>query len=220
MLEPNNVYVTICNIQIAESVKGYLTGEELQKAARFKFQEDQWRSIAARGVLRLLLGKHLDTIEFGTTEYGKPFLKGSSGIEFNVAHSGDFVVIAMARDRQIGVDIERIRPNIEVENIAHRFFFREERAWLLREPNRLENFYRLWTAKESVMKAVGLGLSMPLDCFSVSFNGRKEIEVTAQIPLTSREILVPPGYRGALTATGSDPFRLHYGHGDLRGVLF
>ncbi len=217
--DPNDVSVTICNIQIAESVKGYLTREELGKAERFKFREDQWRSITARGVLRLLLSKYLDKIEFGASEYGKPFLRGDSGVEFNVAHSGDFAIVAIARGREIGVDIERIQPEIEVESVAERYFFHEERTWLLSQPSRLESFYRLWTAKESVIKAAGLGLSMPLDSFSVAFADRGEIVVTSQTGFTARELSVSPGYKAALAATGTDPFHLHYGNGDLRGVL-
>jgi 4'-phosphopantetheinyl transferase len=180
----------------------------LQKAERFKFREDQWRSIAARGVLRILLSRHLEEIEFDVTEYGKPFLKGDCGIQFNVAHSGGFVIIALAKDREVGVDIERMRPGIEVESIAGRFFFHQEYDWLLGQADRTECFYRLWTAKESVLKAVGLGLSMPLDSFSVAFAGDGEVKVSSVMPLRAREIEVGAGYKAAVTVRGDADFRV------------
>ena len=187
-------------------MRGQLTPDEVKKAERFKFRADQWRSIAARGVLRILLSRHVEKIEFDITEYGKPFLKGGAGIQFNVAHSGDFVLIAIAKDREVGVDIERMRPGIEVEAIASRFFFHEERDWLLSQPDRKDSFYRLWTAKESVLKAVGLGLSMPLDSFSVAFAGDGEIKVASQLPLRGREIEVAEGYKAAVTVRGNADF--------------
>ncbi len=100
--------------------------------------------------------------------YGKPFLLSHNGIKFNVSHSGDYVVCAIS-STEIGIDVEKIR-DINCIQIANRFFTTEENNYLNNTQNRqniVENFYEIWTLKESLVKAIGTGLSFGLKSFSV-----------------------------------------------------
>lgn len=96
------------------------------------------------------------------TVLGKPYLKHFPGVQFNLSHSGPYGVCALS-DTPVGVDVELIRPL--VRDVAKRFFTETEQAWLSRRPP--EEFFRLWTRKESFTKALGKGLTLPLDSFSV-----------------------------------------------------
>ncbi|MEW6406565.1 MAG: 4'-phosphopantetheinyl transferase superfamily protein, partial [Chloroflexota bacterium] len=107
---------------------------------------------------------------FTKGEFGKPILLHSDGIDFNLAHSGDLALVAVARGRKVGVDVERIRQNTDLEKIARRYFSPREVSELLALPEnqRFIGFFNCWTRKEAYIKAHGLGLSMPLDSFDVS----------------------------------------------------
>src|SRR5262249_22795784 len=114
--------------------------------------------------------------------------------------------------RQIGVDIEKVRPLVEIEGIMRRFFFEsEQREFLsLPEPRRQEAFFRGWTRKEAYMKAIGMGFSMPLDKFAVTINpsGTPKLLEVAGCPEEPdrwdlRDLEPGPGYHGALAVEGS-----------------
>jgi 4'-phosphopantetheinyl transferase len=150
-----------------------LLGEdEKSKANRFKFRSDHIKYIACRGALRILLGQYLrieaKKVEINYLKNGKP--NHNSNLEFNVSHSEDWAVIGFALDTILGVDIEYIRRVIEFEDIARRFFSKEESKLVLNAPrNEIPlYFYSCWTRKEAFIKALGDGLSFPLDQFEVS----------------------------------------------------
>ena len=160
-----------------QRLRGILTDDELDRANRFSFEIDRQRFIAARGTLRSILSRYITIypghLRFQYNQYGKPFLApecSTHQLNFNLSHSGSMALYAITRNREIGVDIERVRSDFEYEEIAERFFSANDVAILHTIPTekKLEAFYNCWTRKEAYIKAHGKGLSLPLDSFDVS----------------------------------------------------
>lgn len=156
---------------------------EREKATKFRFEKDRNCSIISRGILRSLLGNYLNvapkSIKFNFGAYGKPFLKEASDIEFNISHSGDVIVLGFVKKGNIGVDVEYTKRNIEVKKIAEQFFSKEEIVSLfsLDASYHKQAFYNCWTRKESFIKALGSGLSFPLDQFVVSLDNTEKAQL-------------------------------------------
>jgi len=155
----------------------HLAPDECDRADRFLRDADRNRFIVGRGVLRTILGRYLGShpaqLRFRYSPAGKPALAAESGpgsIRFNVSHTRDIALYAVTIGREVGVDIERIRADLGVEDLAARFFSGREIAALgtVPPPYRLEAFFTCWTRKEAYSKARGQGLSFPLDHFTVS----------------------------------------------------
>jgi len=177
-LENNQVHLWLITVPTElDSLHDYrlcLTEEERTRADRFHFPQDRARFTLGRGALRKLLMRYSGTTEISlaANEYGKPHLtQPASSLQFNVAHSGDLVLLGFSRGRPIGVDIERFRPDFATTDIAQRFFAPDEAVTLaaLPQPDRVRGFFNCWTRKEAYIKARGLGLSLPLNSFSVAF---------------------------------------------------
>ena len=157
-----------------EEAVGVLSADERARASRFHFERDRRHFRVARGLLRRLLGLYLDldpgAIRFAYGPAGKPTLLSPGGLHFNLSHSGGVAVLAFARDRALGVDVERERPVPELDSIALRYFSAQEGADLrvLAEPERTRAFFRCWTRKEAFIKATGEGLTRALDAFDVT----------------------------------------------------
>jgi 4'-phosphopantetheinyl transferase len=191
-----------------------LSRDERERANRFHFEADRRRSVIGRGYLRLLLGRILrlpaKSLRFEYGEFGKPRLTPiqEPRLEFSVSHSGDMVLIAVSRARAVGVDVEMVRADIDVDGIAERFFSINEYKSLasLAGPSGREAFFRCWTRKEAYLKARGEGLSTPLDQFDLSFvPGEETRHDPGEVKRWRLEPLaVPPGYAGAVVAEGSD----------------
>jgi 4'-phosphopantetheinyl transferase len=152
-----------------------LSPDERARAARFHFARDQRRFVAARALLRGLLGRYLGLdpaeVVFGYGPRGKPFLAAPPrSLRFNVSHSDGLALLAFAEGRELGIDLERERPLSDAEGIAGRFFSAGEGKALfgLPEGERGRAFFRCWTRKEAFIKATGDGLSRPLDGFEVT----------------------------------------------------
>lgn|SRR2546423_4482922 len=154
-----------------------LSEDELRRAYRFRFPRDQARFIAARGILRGILGRYLHTppecVRFGYNAYGKPELldeEEGARLRFNLSHAGRVALFAVASEREVGVDVETIRDDFACAEVAARFFSRREVEALAGLPARsfVRAFFNCWTRKEAYVKARGMGLSLPLDCFDVS----------------------------------------------------
>lgn len=150
-----------------------LSEDEQKRSARFRFQKDRDHFVAARAILRTLLGQYLYTnpqdIHFSYAKQGKPFIKNQK-LEFNLSHAGDWALLGFSLDGPLGVDIELIRADMEFESVARHFFSPPEVSTLL-HLNRYDRpgaFFNCWTRKESFIKALGDGLSFPLDQFEVS----------------------------------------------------
>jgi 4'-phosphopantetheinyl transferase len=153
-----------------------LSPGERERADRFHFEVDRRRAVIGRGYLRLLLGQiqglPAHKLAFEYDEFGKPGLASNHGLapQFNVSHSGGVILIAITMGRPVGVDIEKVRNDLDVDNIAARFFSDQERKILasLADTARHKAFFACWTRKEAYLKARGVGLSLPLDQFDVS----------------------------------------------------
>ena len=151
--------------------------EERNRADAFRQPLHRGRFIAARTCLRRILSAYVDVspaeVMFEHGPQGKPRLGkhlSSQGVQFNLAHSAELAVFAVAIGRELGVDLERIRSDVDSLAVAQRTFTPEEqeRLAVVRGDDRLRNFYRYWTCKEAYVKALGAGLSRPLDSFTIS----------------------------------------------------
>ncbi len=151
-----------------------LSADESARAERFRRQPHRDRFVASRGILRLLLGGYLAVepagICFRHGPRGKPSLAGGEGqdkIKFNLSHSGDRALYAFAAGMDVGIDLEKIRPGLDHEGIARRFFSPRESATLESLPVREREgaFFDCWARKEACLKGIGEGLRLPLDRF-------------------------------------------------------
>lgn len=148
----------------------FTTQQEQQEAARYAQAEDAARHLAGRALARRLLHAALGrqfTAEFARTPYGKPFCPETS-TDFSISHSGSIVWVALCNCAAVGIDVEKIRPLPDAAELTSQLHPQEREALLCLPPAALETaFYRCWTRKEAVLKAVGMGLSMPLQSFNV-----------------------------------------------------
>ncbi|MFL5448489.1 MAG: 4'-phosphopantetheinyl transferase family protein [Gemmatimonadales bacterium] len=151
----------------------YLDQNELARAARFHFERDQQRFMAGRGLLRQILASYLDlapkAVRFGYTGNGKPYLLSHSELHFNVSHAAETLVVAVAGDRPLGVDVEVLPLDAADAGVANLVFCASERAGLeALDPMEYSRiFARLWTRKEAYIKADGRGMTLQLDHIDV-----------------------------------------------------
>ncbi|HQV93618.1 MAG TPA: 4'-phosphopantetheinyl transferase superfamily protein [Anaerolineales bacterium] len=197
-----------------QQLRATLSVDEIARASRFHFDKDQHSYIVAHASLRDVLSRYLQFethhLKFSVNQYGKPFLP-EHDIEFNLSHAGDFALIAVTRERQVGVDVELVRTDIEIESLASRFFSSSELSELmaLSPEQRVLGFFNCWTRKEAYIKARGLGLSLPLESFDVSLASDESTILRATRPEASEvhrwtlfSLDVHPDYTGALAAEG------------------
>jgi 4'-phosphopantetheinyl transferase len=189
----------------------------VKRAERFVFQRDRDSFIIARGVLRRILAYYLGTeptlLRFSYNDYGKPRVLTAEPVQFNLSHSHNLATIAIALNRSVGIDIERIRPIADAEQLAEHFFSREEIRVFRALPAHLKQaaFFRCWTRKEAYIKARGMGLSFPLDAFTVPLTSggpvrpaytQQDLEAASDWSL--RGLCPGAGYVGALVVEGKD----------------
>jgi 4'-phosphopantetheinyl transferase len=169
----DEVHVWRSSFSALPELPGILSRDELDRAARFHFEKDRGRFIAARAWLRTILARYLDTaaadIVFQYGLHGKPSISGAHDLRFNLSHSGNLVLLAITQDRELGIDVEFIKESTAGPEIAERFFSEAEVAELhgLPEEMRQAAFFAGWTRKEAYIKATGVGLFGALDRFSV-----------------------------------------------------
>jgi 4'-phosphopantetheinyl transferase len=197
-----------------------LSSDELTRASRFHFPSDRQRFVASRALVRTILASYLATdpsgLSFSYSKNEKPSLgprHADSGVTFNVSHSAGIALLAFTRRREIGVDLEQVRRDSDLEAIARRFFSAHEQRQLFALPaeERGDAFFRCWTRKEAYIKATGDGLSLPLGQFDVSFGMGETNALLATRPDDSeaghwllQEAPGGPGYIAALCARGQD----------------
>ena len=160
-----------------------LDADEKNRASRFKFAASRNQYIASHAFLRTVLGRYLQInssdIRFRVSKQGKPELTAGD-LRFNLSHTEGAAVVAITRRRTVGVDVEKVRENLEPLELADRFFSRQEAEWLRAQPGsqRIPAFFACWTAKEAYIKACGGGLSIPLAGFSViPHSGQPELRL-------------------------------------------
>jgi 4'-phosphopantetheinyl transferase len=205
---PENVFSTLRKV---------LSDDEQERASRFHFEKDARRFTVARGSVRSILGAYTQSraqdIRFDYSAQGKPSLhRPASDIRFNVSHSRDLALLAIAMGRDLGVDVEWKNEDIEVEKLAERFFsIQEHRSLLKQAPERqIAAFFRAWTCKEAFLKAQGMGLSRSLNSFDVDMNVGQPAGLLATRPDASeadrwflRELDVAEEYAAAVAVEGS-----------------
>ena len=173
----NDTHVWLASLDLAEpdvaSLAALLAADERARASRFHFDRDRRHFIVARGLVRQLLGRYAGRApEHSELRYGpqgKPALADGSDLQFNIAHSHGTGLFAFTRSAPVGVDAEQIR-SIEHVTLAARFFSAAERDAFTRVPaeGREHAFFTYWARKEAYVKALGGGLSVPLDRFDVA----------------------------------------------------
>ena len=204
-----------------------LSAAEKGRAARYRFEEDRRRYIAGRASLRRILAKRTSTqpgeVVIEEPEGEKPRLvlpAGAPGIFFNVSHSGDYAVIAVADAAEVGIDIEQIRVDCPINQLARRYYAATEFEWLrnLPEGKRLQGFYRLWTIKEAVLKCAGVGLSVPTQSIRVRLADDQAPTVscsdaghTALEDFQVRELNLVEHYASALAVSTKEVVRIFLG---------
>jgi 4'-phosphopantetheinyl transferase len=200
-----------------------LSPDEAKRANRFHFERDRIYFSQCRSTLRRLLASYLAMpaaeISFEYLASGKPRLiaaQNPHGLQFNVSHSANMALIAVGSYHQLGVDIEKIRADVDTTSLAERFFSLRERAGLQALPEQLgvSGFFACWTRKEAFLKATGEGLSFPLADFSVSTHPDRD-PVLEEIKGNTEagkqwflaDLSVAPGFR-ATVATGHSRSRV------------
>ena len=223
-LEPGRVHVWRAWLEpeapVLRRLEATLSDDERARAARFVFPQHRVRYAAGRGILREILGRYLGrdprSLRFRYSAHGKPELDETAtpeSVRFNVSNCEAMGLFAFVRGREVGVDVEELRPMPDGVSIAERFFSGPENEVFRAVPPELRDqaFFNCWTRKEAYIKAVGEGLSMPLDRFDVAFAPGQAAALLATRPdpaqaerWTLRELEPGPGWIGALMVEGKD----------------
>src|SRR5215208_181776 len=205
--------------ELLQQLRQILSGDEAARAARFHFPHDREAFIVARGILRYLLTWYLHAepqqLTFGYEQAGKPFLSGdfANQVFFNLSHSHNMAFYAISDQPKIGIDLEYIRPIIDMEQIAVNNFSVNENAQLRSLPHSmaLDGFFNCWTRKEAYVKAIGNGISHPLQDFDVSLMPGEPARLLSisgseaeAARWTMSDLKPPAGYAAAVVVEGSD----------------
>ncbi len=210
-LQPADLHVWLAPLD-NQADDAVLSPDERQRAARFVHPHHADRFRAAHAALRHAVSAYAGVpaaaLRFAAGPFGKPRLD-PPGVAFNLSHSGDWALIALARAAAVGVDIEQPRPIPDHAELARRTFAPAEAAALeaLAPDDRLPGFFRCWTRKEAVVKALGTGLSTPLDRFVVPVGtapGPYAIIGPWSGEITLLPLDLPHGLAGAVAVHGMD----------------
>ncbi len=183
------------------------------RADRFRFERDRARFVLRHAFARRVLGRYLGVepaaVAIRMSASGKPELRPPCGISFSLSHADDMTVVTVTRGRCVGVDVERLRHIDDAIGIAEGLFAKPEVEMLRSVPlaARSRVFLTLWTRKESFVKALGGGLSIPLDGFAVLAQGDSVVGRPrgpfGALPFTFAQLLKPHGYVGSVTVAGA-----------------
>jgi 4'-phosphopantetheinyl transferase len=219
-LPPDEVHVW--RIAVAAGAAGAAAVETLSEAERARagklhFAADRDRFVASHVALRGILASYLETmpssLAFGAGPHGKPFVDAPApgrSLRFSLSHSGDIALVAVSREREVGVDVERVRPRDDFDGFAARYFSPRERAALagVAPDDRLRAFFEIWTLKEAYLKACGDGLLRELDAFDVTVaDAQPRLLAVRDRPgdearWTLRRLALDDGHTAALAAEG------------------
>jgi 4'-phosphopantetheinyl transferase len=206
-LKPGEIHLWTCplNPPNHEACGRWLSPDEKDRMNRFLFPELRRKYAVARGTLRQLAGRYLgrapEELVFAYGTQGKPVL---DGLNFNLSHSGERMAVAFAADSPVGLDIEKITPRRRVRHLAARYFQESERREMETPDDEefLRRFFRLWTAKEAVMKATGLGFALELSRIEVGLFPLRLVKLDSEgeTDWDLREIVPAEGFAGALVS--------------------
>jgi 4'-phosphopantetheinyl transferase len=211
----------IWRVQIDQSpsvreIETLLSEPELKRAQKFHFEKDRRRFIASRAALKIILGRYLDLppdqVVIQNAELGKPFISQRTQgetLQFNISHSHNMVLYAIAARYPVGIDLEyMLGASEQIENVSS-FFSDAEKAAIGKADNKREMFFQIWTLKESYLKASGDGLRHELNEFSVILQPESSPRLTdigwdrAEANRWSMAQFTPdPGYMAAVTVEG------------------
>jgi 4'-phosphopantetheinyl transferase len=200
---------------VRERLSTLLSPREKERVARITFARDRHRFVVSRGILRQLLGSYLgeppQDVLLETLAHGKPTLTAAARIpslRFNHSHSHGFALFAFCLEREVGIDVEKIRPEVAFEGIENHYFSPQERTELDTLPQELrpEGFFLCWTRKEAYVKAKGEGLHIPLESFDVSLTPDKPAVLNSSDKERWSLYSLRPetGFVGALVAEGHE----------------
>jgi 4'-phosphopantetheinyl transferase len=237
-LTPGGVHVWTIALTVPDRVLvsfgELLSSDERERASQFRFEGDARRFVVARGSARRLLAAYVQRepsdLKFCYSGHGKPSLaEASDNLRFNLSHSHDLALLAVAHGRELGVDLEWMCREVETEKLAERFFSVHEQETLraVPEPERTVAFYRIWTCKEAFLKAQGSGFSRALDSFDIELAENRSARLSGTRPdgaeasrWSLRELGVAKGYAAALAVEGpiTELVQLRYDDAGLQAV--
>lgn len=207
----NKSALYVCNISsLRDADKFNATYEKLSDARKMRVDrcrkaDDRLRSAAGEYILNKALSAHgidLSAEAFSLREHGKPYLTAHPEFNFNISHSGDFVICAVS-SQAVGCDVERVT---EINPEISRRFSQAEHMQVMAQPDdaaRRDMFFRYWVLKESVIKADGRGFSLPLDSFTIKLSEQMKVIIDGE-NYTLREFDLHPEYYCALCGTAED----------------
>jgi len=210
---PDRVEVWQLELDLQMAIKecdlASLSETERTHALRFYVHADRVRSIATRSLLRKLVAEKIalqpEALQFVTNEYGKPELRDYDGIAFNVSHSGNYALIALSTIGAVGVDIERHDDRIDTRSLSEMVLTPLERTYSFETT---EAFIQKWVAKESVLKALGVGIANHLQVISILSDDNQNCRIVHENPawedLKVWWIPAPDGYAAALATISSE----------------
>jgi len=220
-LAPEQVRVWSARLDADEAqlsaCEALLSDDERERARRFRRPDLRRRYSVAHALLRRLLAAQLGTngadLRFESSPHGKPALRDWPQLRFNLSHAGDLALYALAWRREVGVDLEPVTPEVEVDAVARQMFSADEchALTLLPSDERRQAFFRIWTRKEAYVKALGLGLAHPTQWFTVSGWAQDDDALRHDhgLPDAPQQwrvagIAIAPGHQAALAAAGRD----------------
>lgn len=182
----------------------YISSEKRIRIKKYRRVKDKYKALLSELLIRYIIIKKLnicnDNIKFNKGEFGKPFLEDIPNFYFNISHSGEWIICAVDMEN-MGIDIERMR-SIEYKDLAENFFSESEYKFIFSngEKEEQDNFFRVWTLKESYIKACGKGFAIPLKDFSIDINSKYiSLEKAADnIDYYFKEIPIDASYKSSI----------------------
>lgn len=185
-LKPNEIHIYIADLESAPPLErldhlfSYLDAEERERIDRYKVDFKKKEFLLGRALVKRLLAAYLDidprAVSFELDKYGKPTLAShlqltpGRELSFNLSHAKRYLAFAFSYSYQVGVDVEHINRNMDIEGLADRYFTKRETAHILSSADSFSEFFHIWTLKEAYIKAVGHGLSIPLNSFEIPYD--------------------------------------------------
>lgn len=198
-------------------LKSHVSAADCAHAQRFALMVNRYEFLVSRGLLRFLLGCYLGmppgALRFRSGQHGKPGLEyglcGGRRLKFNVSHSGGLILIAIALDHEVGIDIEYVSPTVDFTGFASSIFSSAERNWLLQSPpvQRQLHFFRCWARKEALAKGLGEGISDRIRLLEIIPSQAQLLPLISGVPAgrdwTIKDLDVGDNFVGAI-AVGHD----------------